>query len=273
MKAGLLWSEYFRVTGDPGDQQRALRSFRVCAALEPDPPTLQKIYGLLIASGDTRLADVTPPHHSKVLGEILIQLQDREHFVAQITEVVPRTPDGAEVLEYLASRAQSVGWYRESITLASSAASIRPGFQSYFLLGLAWDALDERRQAIRNFELALSERPADAETWYRLGRVLQRENQRPQSEKAFQAALNALPTHRNAALALAELGHSIDLIPVFERILTENSRDREIVIRLARLFISIHRHQEAVRWLKEFDKLVPNDGEILDLLRQCGGPP
>lgn len=258
-RAGILWFEYSK--SQPKYRAKALESFRVAASLQPDPPTLMKIYGLLIGAGDQNLSSITPPRHARVLGELLIQLNERGKLVPDILRLGASDDDLVE----LGRRAYHVGWYAESIELLRKC---KPSFTAHLYLGKSWEALDELTQARMHYELALKDRPAGAEGWYTIGRLNLKEGRADDAEKAFRTSLSANPDYRDALLELGKMGRDIDLVANYERLL-DQSLDRPVLIRLAELLISIGRKDRARSWLEKYLAVYPTDGDVLRLLREC----
>ena len=127
----------------------------------------------------------------------------------------------------------------------------------YGHLGLVLDDLGKKDEAMKFFIMNLRLDPADAQIWYRLGKIYFRKGFYPEAERCFREAYHRWPGNTEVnnilALSLAGQGRYEDAIQIYRHELQSRSDQAGLWNNMAMLQLKIGKNQEAA---KNFQKAI-----------------
>jgi len=242
--AAVLLGDIFAKRGLHGE---ALERYREARALEPDRP-------------DARLGEV----------KALFALGGRrgEEASGLAEELLALTPEDVDALVAVARGRAAAGDAAGALTALQQAQTREPGRADlHKLQGDVALKIGDKRGALAAYHAALELDSGYVQVWVDLGRLHEEKEEWDEARRAYERALDALPTFHEAALALADLlrrsGHPRQAVVRLAELLEQDPYDLPALLLLARALIDDKRDAQALEALRRALKFDPEQVEAL----------
>ncbi len=242
--AAVLLGDIFAKRGLHGE---ALERYREARALEPD-------------RADARLGEV------KALFALGGWRGDEAHGLAE--ELLAMAPEDVDALVAVARGRAGAGDAAGALTALQQAQTRAPGRADlHKLQGDVALKVGDKHGALAAYHAALELDPGFIQVWVDLGRLHEEKEAWDDARRAYEQALDALPTFHEAALALADLlrrsGHPRQAVVRLAELLEQDPYDLPALLLLARALIDDKRDAQALEALRRALKFDPDQVEAL----------
>ena len=246
--AGVLLGDIFAKRGLHGE---ALERYREARSLEP-------------GRADARLGEV------KALFALGGPRAEEARGLAE--ELLELTPDNVDALVAAAKGRAAGGDAAGALTALQQAQTRAPGRADlHKLQGDIAVKVGDKAGALAAYRSALQLDRGYVQVWLDLGRVHEEKEELSEARKAYERALDALPTFHEAALALADLlrrsGHVRAAIVRLAEMLEQDPYDLLALLLLGRALLDDKRDPQA---LEAFQRALKFDPDQVEALFQLG---
>ena len=210
----------------------------------------------------------------------------REQFLSSLK----LRPDNASALMGLGNAYLKMGQAEEALPLLIKAAKAEPkSYEPRFLLASAYNAMERYAEAAAECNEAVRLGGTDPEVYYHLARAYRglgrKEDERQALERfsALRSQSNQDAERKreaarliNQAKPLVDKGRLPDAISLLEKAYTLDSKNPQVVFRLAGLYYDVHQQQTARRYAREAIAIVPSEWRyhyLLGLVEKASGKP
>src|SRR5437773_1043304 len=247
-EAGVLLGDIFAKRGLHGE---ALERYREARSLEP-------------GRADARLGEV------KALFALGGPRADEARALAE--ELLELTPDNVDALVAAAKGRAAGGDAAGALTALQQAQTRAPGRADlHKLQGDIAVKVGDKAGALAAYRSALELDRGYVQVWLDLGRLHEEKEELSEARKAYERALDALPTFHEAALALADLlrrsGHVRAAIVRVAEMLEQDPYDLLALLLLGRALLDDRRDPQA---LEAFQRALKFDPDQVEALFQLG---
>jgi tetratricopeptide (TPR) repeat protein len=246
--AAVLLGDIFAKRGLHGE---ALERYREARTLEP-------------ARADARLGEV------KALFAVGGARATEAHGLAE--ELLGLTPDDVDALVAVARGRAAAGDAAGALTALGQAQTRAPGRADlHKLQGDVALKVGDKRGALAAYRAALELDAGYVQVWLDLGRLHEEKEEWTEAQRAYERALDALPTFHEAALALADLlrraGRVRQAVVRLAEMLEQDPYDLPALLLLGRALLDDKRDAHA---LEAFRRALKFDPEQVEALFQMG---
>ena len=247
-EAGVLLGDIFAKRGLHGE---ALERYREARSLEP-------------GRADARLGEV------KALFALGGSRAQEAGGLAE--ELLELTPDNVDALVAVAKGRAAGGDAAGALTALQQAQTRAPGRADlHKLQGDVALKVGDKAAALAAYRAALELDRGYVQVWLDLGRLHEEKEEWSEARKAYERALDALPTFNEAALALADLlrrsGHVRQAITRLAEMLEQDPYDLPALLLLGRALLDDKRDAQA---LEAFQRALKFDPDQVEALFQLG---
>lgn len=262
--------------------KEAVPLYRKALALNPAVPGLRLDLGLaLFKAGDMKEAIQTfqpllksQPPSSPEMQRLTILLGMAHYALGEFAAAIPYLKQAAvrdpQNLGLRLSLAHSCMWskqyqcvldtYHEILLLNAESA------EADMLAGEALDELKDHRAAINQFRAAVQANPKEPDVHFGLGYLLWTQRQYEEAVSEFQAELANNPNHVQAMIYMADaqmqLSHLDAAQALFEKALRIDAKSELAHLDLGIVYAGEGRQDDAVREMKEAERLSPEDVNV-----------